>query len=452
MIVGGKRLICAFVMNDDTSSHSSGSAKTSAIGASTRCQGSIRRSLIRSRASRRRWYAPHASADHQQPEREHVGRGRAVAGVEELERLLPDVEHHHRRRLQRPAARGHEHEVEQLQRLERLPHEQEDRHRAERRAARRGGTRPSAARRRSTPPRPARAGCPAAPRGTRRREKPIPLHSPISTITHSAWPGILEEALGRDPDLVEHRVRDPELRVEHEREQHALRGRGHDVGHEHERPVEADEADAPVEHQRDPQPARDAQRHERRRVEQRVLDGAAERRVVEQPLVVVEPDPRARRDEVVVLEAQQQRPAHRQQAEPEDDHDRGQDPQPGGRRLAEAPAGCGRAPARRRRPPADQPPPARTPSLAWTACCERVLRRGALEQHRDERLPHRLGDLRVGRVRSASCARRRARRGTPTARAILSWYVLPRRLLGGALAQRQRARLRDPAARPARAS
>ena len=48
MIVGGKRLICALVMNDETSSHSSGSAKISAIGASTRCQGSIRRSLIRS--------------------------------------------------------------------------------------------------------------------------------------------------------------------------------------------------------------------------------------------------------------------------------------------------------------------------------------------------------------------------------------------------------------------
>ena len=53
MIVGGNLLICAFVMNDDTISHSSGSANSSAIGASTRCQ--VDGPPHASRASRRRW-------------------------------------------------------------------------------------------------------------------------------------------------------------------------------------------------------------------------------------------------------------------------------------------------------------------------------------------------------------------------------------------------------------
>ena len=202
MIVGGKRLICAFVMNDETSSHSSGSAKISAIGASTRCHGSIRRSLM----PKPRLPPPLVGAprqrDHEQAEREHVGRGGAVAGVEELERLLPDVEHDDRRRLQRPAARGHVDEVEQLQRLERLPHEQEDRHRAAAPAARRGGTRPSAARRRSTPPRPARAGCPAAPRGRRHAEADA-APEPDQHDHPQRLAGVLEEALRRDPDRVE---------------------------------------------------------------------------------------------------------------------------------------------------------------------------------------------------------------------------------------------------------
>ena len=167
MIVGGNLLICALVMNDETISHSSGSANSSAIGASTRCQG--RRAPHANRASRRALVDTPRERDDEQAEREHVGRGRAVAGVEELERLLPDVEHDDGRRLQRPAARGHVDEVEQLQRLERLPHEQEHRHRAQRRAAPRARTRPSAARRRSTPPPPARAGCPAARRGRRSR-------------------------------------------------------------------------------------------------------------------------------------------------------------------------------------------------------------------------------------------------------------------------------------------
>ena len=39
MIVGGKRLICALVISELISSHSSGIANSSAIGASTRCHG-----------------------------------------------------------------------------------------------------------------------------------------------------------------------------------------------------------------------------------------------------------------------------------------------------------------------------------------------------------------------------------------------------------------------------
>ena len=55
--------------------------------------------------------------------------------------------------------------------------------------------------------------------------------------------------------MSQQRVGDAELVVEDEREQHALdRRRDHD-GHEGERPVEADQPDAAVEQQREPEPA-----------------------------------------------------------------------------------------------------------------------------------------------------------------------------------------------------
>ena len=49
-------------------------------------------------------------------------------------------------------------------------------------------------------------------------------------------------------------VRDTELRIEDEREQHALRGRRDHERHEDERAVEADEPDPPVQRERERSP------------------------------------------------------------------------------------------------------------------------------------------------------------------------------------------------------
>ena len=177
--------------------------------------------------------------------------------------------------------------------------------------------------------------------------KPIPPQIPISDDHEQRLVGVAEKALAGQPERVEDGVGDPEALVEDEREQHPLGGDRGDERSQERGPVDADQPDPAVQRHRqeEPEPGRD--RHEEDRVDDRVLDRVAERRVAEQRVVIREPHPLRRRDQVGGVEREQQRPADRDDREADDDHDRGEDERPGGRVLSQNPLGerpprCGR--------------------------------------------------------------------------------------------------------------
>ena len=120
--------------------------------------------------------------------------------------------------------------------------------------------------------------------------------------------------------------------------------------------------------------------------------------VVEQRVVVREPDPLRRRDQVGGVEREQQRPADRDDREPDDDHDRGQDERPGGRVLPEDPLGerparCGRL--RAHLIFAHGPGTWSSAFEVVDRLAQRLARIGLPVEHRGDRLAHRLRDLRV---------------------------------------------------------
>ena len=203
--------------------------------------------------------------------RDDVGDRGRVAGVEELERLVVDVVDDHRRRVQRPAARGRVDEVEELQREQRLPDDEEDRHRQQLRQDHVPQRRPAAGA-------VDRGGVDELARDVLERgqvdhqREADPAPDPDQDDHEQRLVGIAEEALARQPERVEQRVGDPEALVEDEREQHPLGGdRGDERGQER-RPVDADQPDPAVQRHRQEEPEPDRDRHEQARVDDRVLD------------------------------------------------------------------------------------------------------------------------------------------------------------------------------------
>ena len=190
-----------------------------------------------------------------------------------------------------------------------------------------------------------------------------------------------------------------------------------------------------------PSPPRDAQRHEQRRVDQRVLRrrrGRSGRRGARcssssptHVLGVTQSD---------VLERQQQRPADRDDAQPEDDHHRGRDEQPSARRLAEDALAqrprraCARAAAVTAGHRQRSPGPRRV---------REARRRGSAlaEQHRDDATARRprttCGYLRVGGLARARLERVEEHRQAGDVLLVGRPFGLRR----GALAQRQGAGL-----------
>ncbi len=283
-----------------------------------------------------------ANGDHddQQGQREHVGRRCAVAGGEVLERLLPDEVDDDRGRAERAALGRHVDQVEHLQRRDQLPQHQERRHRGDRGQ-------------RHVPEHAPRSGA-VEPRGLDQRRRDVLQRGQVH---HDAEAGaapqrdpdehqqrlrrVGQETLRRHAEVVQRRVGRAELRVEDEGEQHALGRRRQHERDEHERPVDADQADAPVQRLRQQESEQDAERDVEHRVQQGVPHGLGEVRVLGERGVVVQADPATRRHQVVGLEGQHQRPEHGHHAEPEDDEHGGGDVGPRGRGFAPPPVAYG---------------------------------------------------------------------------------------------------------------
>ena len=196
--------------------------------------------------------------------------------------------------LERAAAGGDVDLVEQLQRVDRRPHDEEQRRRAEQRQARCCETcanrlAPSISAASSS------SGRDALQRGQvdDHVEPEPPPHGHRHDAVHRLV-GILEELLLRQADLVQQVVDQPEGRVEQPQEDDPGGHRRGDQRDEHGEPVEPDPADLAVQRDRHAQRADHRDRHEHDRVDERVADRRAELRVLGQRPVVGQADVVAR--------------------------------------------------------------------------------------------------------------------------------------------------------------
>ena len=231
---------------------------------------------------------------------------------------LVAVDDDHRRRVDRPAAFGRPGEIEELQRVDRLPHDREHGDRPERRqdhvpehaeparAVDAGGLGlvvRDVLQRREIDQDVEPDGGPGVD-GREQEERPV---------------GIVEELLAGQSHPREAVVDDAVLRVEDVEEDHAGRGRGGHERHEEARAVEADEADLLVEQQRQTEPEQHRRRHVQQRELERAADGVEPLRVMRELAVVGEADAALGPEAARGLGREQERPDDREEPEPEHD-------------------------------------------------------------------------------------------------------------------------------------